>query len=94
MFIMKISSELNKYCPRCNSYTKHKVTLYKKNKQRNLSEGARRYNRKKKGYGSQPKPIQRNQAKTTKKQTLKIRCTVCNYQRYMKSIRLKKLEIV
>ena len=94
MITLKMVRELNKYCPRCNAYTKHAVTLYKKNKQRKLSEGARRYNRKKKGYGSQPKPIQRNQAKTTKKQTMKIRCTVCNRQRYLPSVRLRRIDFV
>ncbi|MHA1310475.1 MAG: 50S ribosomal protein L44e [Candidatus Helarchaeota archaeon] len=86
--------ELNKYCPRCNAYTKHSVTLYKKNKQRELAQGARRYKRKKKGYGSQPKPIQHNQVKTTKKQTFKIRCSKCNYQRYMRSIRLRRVDFI
>jgi large subunit ribosomal protein L44e len=94
MRTVKMAKELNKYCPKCNKYTKHTVSLYKKRAQRGLSEGGRRYDRKKKGYGSQPKPIQHNQAKTTKKQTLKIRCTECNRQRYMKSVRLRRIEIV
>ena len=91
---MKIKRELNKYCPRCNKYTKHAVSLYKANKQRGLAEGARRYNRQKKGYGSQPKPIQHNQAKITKKLVLKIRCSECDHQYYMRSLRLRKLEII
>ncbi|TFF87887.1 MAG: 50S ribosomal protein L44e [Promethearchaeota archaeon] len=91
---MKMPREINKYCPKCNTYTKHTVSIYKKRPQRGLSEGGRRYNRKKKGYGSQPKPIQHNQAKITKKITPIIRCKKCNYQRYMRSVRGRRMEIV
>jgi len=42
------------YCPRCKRHTEHSVSVYKKGKDRALAEGARRYARKKRGYGSQP----------------------------------------
>lgn len=35
----------------------HKVTQYKKSKERHAAQGRRRYNRKQQGYGGQTKPI-------------------------------------
>ncbi|MHA1507046.1 MAG: hypothetical protein ACTSR0_07745 [Candidatus Asgardarchaeia archaeon] len=52
---MKISPVLKTYCPRCNAHTEHTVSLYKKGKDSPLTAGNRRYMRKKKGYGGQPK---------------------------------------
>lgn len=91
---IKIVKNIRTYCPRCNTHTVHSVSLYKKGKESSLRAGRRRYDRKKKGYGGQPKPIQKKTAKTTKKQTLKLQCQVCNYISMRKGIRLKKLEIM
>ncbi len=81
------------YCPRCNKHTEHTVALYKKGKDRVLAEGARRYSRKQKGYGGQKKPKQRKTAKTTKKQSLKLKCKVCGYTIQRAGTRAKKIEI-
>lgn len=35
----------------------HKVTQYKKSKERHASQGRRRYDRKQQGFGGQTKPI-------------------------------------
>ncbi|MFX0139117.1 MAG: 50S ribosomal protein L44e [Candidatus Hodarchaeota archaeon] len=91
---MKMKKELNKYCPRCNKYTSHTISLYKKGKDSAMRQGARRYDRKKKGYGSQPKPIQKRFSKNTKKLTPRIKCKDCGRMRYMKSVRLKRLEFI
>jgi len=91
---MKMTKKVNTYCPRCKTHTEHTVALYKKGKDSPLSAGARRYNRKKAGYGSQPKPIQKKFAKTTKKQTLRLKCTKCGYIIQRKGMRLKKLEFI
>ena len=91
---MKMKKELNKYCPRCNKYTIHTISLYKKGRDNPMGQGARRYERKKKGYGSQPKPIQKRFAKNTKKLTPRIKCKQCGYMGYMKSMRLKRLEFI
>lgn len=91
---MKMKKEMNKYCPSCNQYTLHSITLYKKGKDSKMVQGARRYRRKKKGYGSQPKPIQKKFSKNTKKMTPKIKCKECGRMGYMKSTRLKRLEFV
>jgi large subunit ribosomal protein L44e len=90
---MKAPKEINTYCPRCKVYTAHSVTLYKKGKERKMAQGTRRYTRKKKGYGSSRKPVQKRFAKTTKKLSLKLKCKKCGYMNQRKGIRLKKLEI-
>ena len=80
-------------CPRCKTHTEHSVSLYKKGRERTLSRGRRRYNRKLRGYGSQPKPEQKKFAKTTKKLTMVLKCKKCGYMLMRRGIRLKKLEI-
>jgi large subunit ribosomal protein L44e len=90
---MKYPRRLNTYCPRCGKHREFTVSLYRKGKERKLAEGARRYARKQKGYGGQRKPRQRKFAKTTKKQTVMIRCTVCEYQTSRLGVRLRRLEI-
>ncbi|RLI37628.1 50S ribosomal protein L44e, partial [Candidatus Bathyarchaeota archaeon] len=53
----------------------------------------RRHEWRKKGYGGQKYPRQRRFAKTTKKQTLKLKCKVCGYIIHREGIRLSKLVI-
>ena len=91
---LKIPATIRTYCPRCRKHTEHKVTLYKKGKDRALAIGARRHERELHGYGGQKYPIQRKKAKLTQKQTLKLICKECGYTIHKKGIRLKKLEIV
>ena len=69
------------YCPRCKKHTPHKVSQYKKGKDSTTAQGKRRYDSKQKGFGGQTKPVFRKKAKTTKKVTLKLECTVCKYRR-------------
>jgi large subunit ribosomal protein L44e len=90
---MKAPKELRTYCPRCKGHTVHSVSLYKKGRERAMSWGARRHEDRKRGYGGQKYPKQRRTAKVTKKQTLKLKCGKCGYQRMRPGIRLKKLEI-
>lgn len=90
---MKTPKVIVTYCPRCKKHTEHAVTLYKKGKDRVLAEGTRRYKRKQKGYGGQKKPKQRRTAKTTKKQSLKLKCKVCGYTIQRAGMRVKKIEI-
>ena len=59
-----------------------------------MAEGNRRYKRKQKGYGGQTKPKLRRTAKTTKHQTFKVVCKVCNFVIQRPGKRLRKLEIV
>lgn len=91
---MKVPKEINTYCPRCKKHTPHAVSLYKKGKDRSVALGARRHAEDKKGYGGQKFPELARTAKTTKKQTLKLKCKACNYIIQKEGIRLRKLEIV
>merc|ERR1711946_76086 len=68
------------YCKKCKTHKNHKVTQYKKSKERTASQGRRRYDRKQQGYGGQTKPIFRKKAKTTKKIVLRMECTECKVQ--------------
>jgi len=90
---MKAPKLIRTYCPRCKRHTEHSVSLYKKGKERKDAIGRRRYNRKLEGYGGQPKPIQHKFSKTTKKQSLKLRCKECSYTTHRNGIRLRKMEI-
>ncbi|MHA1130521.1 MAG: 50S ribosomal protein L44e [Candidatus Helarchaeota archaeon] len=91
---MKMKKELRKFCPRCKTYTAHLVSQYKKGRDRKMAQGTRRYERKKKGYGSQPKPIQKRFSKVTKKIMFRLRCKVCNYTLQTKGIRIKRVDLM
>ena len=91
---MKMPKKANKYCARCRKHTEHKVSIYKKGKDRKMAQSKRRYDRKKAGYGSQPKPIQHNQCKVNKKTTPLYKCKICNHGTYGTALRLKKFELV
>ena len=90
---MNVPKETNTYCPRCRTHTSHAVSLYKEGKRRALAQGERHHNRERKGYGGQKYPMLKRKAKTTKKQTLKLRCRQCGYTRHKKGIRLRKMVI-
>ncbi|MGQ9680461.1 MAG: 50S ribosomal protein L44e [Candidatus Bathyarchaeia archaeon] len=91
---MKIPKSLTTYCPKCKTHREFTITLYKAGKRRASTLGERRQAERKKGYGGQKFPLQHNQAKTTKKQSLKLSCKECNYTIQRKGIRLKKAEVV
>ncbi len=90
---MKIPRTLRTYCPRCKTHTEFSVSLYKAGKRRGAKSGERRFAKKQKGYGGMKRPIQHNQAKVTKKQTLRLECRECSYVLQRKGIRLKKAEV-
>ena len=90
---MRAPRTLRTYCPRCNSHNEFAVSLYKAGKRMGAKRGERQQARRKKGYGGQKFPLQHNQAKTTKKQSLKLQCRECGYTLQRRGIRLKKLEV-
>jgi large subunit ribosomal protein L44e len=91
---VKAPKEITTYCPKCKSHQPHTVSLYKAGKRRALAKGERHHElREKRGYGGQKYPRQRKFAKTTKKQTLKLKCKTCGYTRHKEGLRLKKLVI-
>jgi large subunit ribosomal protein L44e len=90
---MKIPRSMRTYCPKCNTHTEHAVSLYKAGKRKAAKKGERHQARRKKGYGGQKFPLQQNQAKVSRKQTLMLKCGECNYTLQRKGIRLKKAEV-
>jgi large subunit ribosomal protein L44e len=90
---MKIPRTIRTYCPRCKTHTEFNVSLYKAGKRRAAKKGERRQAERKKGYGGQKFPLQHNQAKVTKKQSLMLKCKECSYSMQRKGIRLKKTEV-
>lgn len=50
------------FCKKCKCHKTHKVTQYKKSKERHAAQGRRRYDRKQQGFGGQTKPIFRKKA--------------------------------
>ncbi len=90
---MKVPKTSTTYCPKCKKHTEHTISLYKKGRDRPLAEGNRRYARKNEGYGGQRDPRQRKISKTTKKQSLMLKCKICGRIIQKAGIRLRKLEI-
>ncbi|MEM2905905.1 MAG: 50S ribosomal protein L44e [Candidatus Bathyarchaeia archaeon] len=90
---MNVPKAITTYCPKCRKHTEHTVSLYKQGRQRALSAGAVRHEKDLRGYGGQKFPEQRRTAKTTKKQTLRLKCRTCGYTLERLGIRLRKLEI-
>ena len=81
------------YCVRCKTHKTHKVTQYKKSKERTNSQGRRRYDRKQQGFGGQTKPIFRKKAKTTKKVVLRMECSECKRRFQLPLKRCKHFEL-
>jgi len=90
---LNVPKEITTYCPKCKTHRAHSVSLYKAGKRRALASGERHHDREKAGYGGQSYPLQREFAKTTKKQTLRLKCKTCSYMRHKDGIRLRKLAI-
>jgi len=91
---MNMPKEMRKYCPKCKTHTKQKVSIYKPGKRRGSAAGERRHAERKKGYGGQKFPKLAKPAKTTKKTTLILTCTECKRKSNKKGIRVKKFELV
>ena len=64
---MKYPKKSKRYCPRCQKHTDHNAKIYKKAKDRKMASGNRKYRRAKRGYGSQPKPIQHSNGDQNKR---------------------------
>jgi len=90
---MKAPKEITTYCPRCKTQQAHAVSLYKAGKRRVLARGERQHERKKMGYGGQKYALQHKFAKTSKKQTLRLKCKNCGFMRHKEGMRLKKLTL-
>jgi large subunit ribosomal protein L44e len=91
---MKVPKEKRMYCPKCNKHTVHKISIHKKGKEDYMRQGWRRYYRKKRGYGSQPKPIFRKNAKLNKLTLPLYKCNECGRILHGIALRIKKFEIM
>jgi len=91
---MNIPKEIRRYCPKCNTHTTQKISIYKPGKRRGSALGERRHAEDKKGYGGQKFPKLAKPAKTTKKFTPILTCTVCKKKFNKSGIRSKKFELV
>ncbi len=90
---MKIPDKINTYCPKCRQYTEHSVSLLKTGRRRKMAAGERHHEQvDRHGYGGQKAPLAKP-VKTTKKQTLKLKCSKCSYTIQKRGIRIKKLEV-
>lgn len=74
------------FCKKCKKHAVMTVSQYKAGKASPVAQGARRYKRKQAGFGGQTKPIFHKKTKTTKKVTIKLKCSVCarNHQLVLK----------
>jgi len=97
---MKMPKEKNRYCPKCKKRTPHKITQTKGGGKRNaLNEGTRRFEAKRKGYGSfprkKPENCKRWGVKQTKKMDLRYTCKACKKTSVCsEGFRAKKIEWV
>jgi large subunit ribosomal protein L44e len=91
---MNVPKEINRYCPKCKTHTLQKVALYKAGKRRGSAIGERRHEEDKKGYGGQKFPKLAKPAKTTKKVTRMLTCSVCKKKFNTYGIRIRKFELV
>ena len=90
---MKMPKQRRTYCSKCKKHTIQTISIYKKGKVRKAAIGERRHAEDRKGYGGKKFPELKRTAKTTKKQTLKLKCKDCGHQMMKPGIRLRKLEI-
>jgi len=90
---MKAPKTIKTFCRRCRTHTEQTVSLYKAGQTSVAKRSNRKHEDKKKGYGGQKYPFQRNKAKTTRKFSLKLQCKVCGYKHQRVGIRLKRLEV-
>jgi large subunit ribosomal protein L44e len=77
----------------CKKHTLHKITQYKRGKQRTRAQGRRRYGVKQQGNGGQTRPIFHKKSKTTKKIVLRMQCSECQYQHQVALKRAKHFEL-
>ena len=91
---MNYPKEIRRYCPKCKTHTVQKVSIYKAGKRRGSAIGERRHAKDKKGYGGQKFPKLAKPAKTTKKITRILTCTVCKKKQSTYGIRIRKFELV
>jgi len=94
IFFVNMPKQVRKFCPKCNTHTLQKVSIYKAGKRRGSAAGERRHAKRKKGYGGQKFPKLAKPAKTTKKVTPILTCSVCKKKSNKSGIRIRKYELI
>jgi large subunit ribosomal protein L44e len=92
-YAVKVPKTLRTFCPKCKTHTEFTVAFYKAGKRQGAKKGERDQAIRKKGYGGQKFPLQKNQAKVTKKTTLQLTCKECKHSLMREGLRLKKPEM-
>jgi len=90
---MQKPRKIKRYCPYCKKHTIHEVDRVKKRKASELKQGQRRFRRVMRGYGGFPRPKPEGREKTSRRISLKYRCSECKKAHQPASIRSKKFEI-
>jgi large subunit ribosomal protein L44e len=93
---MKFPKIIRTYCPYCRKHTEHAVATVKKkgrSKAHPMSQSAKRFERKMKGYGSFPRPNPKGEGKPTKKLDLRLKCKGCGKSHTKVGFRAKKFEL-
>mmetsp|Transcript_48942 Transcript_48942/g.60162 ORF Transcript_48942/g.60162 Transcript_48942/m.60162 type:complete len:110 (+) Transcript_48942:126-455(+) len=93
---MKFPKEKKMYCrdKKCKGHKNFKITQYKPGKASLHALGKRRYDMKQKGFGGQTKPVFKKKAKTTKKISVRCKCTVCGFTVQKVVGRCKTFELI
>ena len=90
---MQKPRKIKRYCPYCKKHTIHEVDKVKKRKASELKQGQRRFRRVMRGYGGFPRPKPEGREKTSRRISLKYKCSGCKKIHQPPSIRSKKFEI-
>jgi large subunit ribosomal protein L44e len=91
---MKYPKKVRIFCPYCKKHTEHTVSQAKRKTRSKLKHGARVFERKKRGYGSFPRPNPKNREKPTRKLNLLFKCKECGKKHGKgKGFRAKKFEL-
>ena len=91
---MNLPKETRTYCPKCKTHQTMKVSIYNAGKRIGSAAGERRHALRKKRYGGQKFPKLAKPAKTTKKVTRLLTCSVCKKKMMKKGIRIRKFELI
>src|SRR3989442_2198400 len=87
----KYPKEINTYCPKCKHHTAHAVAVYKAGKQRTLSWGARRQERRKHGYGGPKISPMKTPPQETKKKPFQTKSRTTNHTNEKARLTLAKV---
>ena len=92
---MKLPEKIRTNCPYCNAHTEHGVRLNRKEKDRTMSRGRRKYIEVKKGYGGSPRTTKKEVYKVGKRTLLVLKCSACGkkHQKVYRARTKKAVEI-